>query len=56
MLLASPQERRTIFEEAAGIAKFKQRRIESQRKLDRPSRTWSAPASSSTRPSAGCGS
>ncbi len=35
MLLASPQERRTIFEEAAGIAKFKQRRIESQRKLDR---------------------
>lgn len=35
MLLASPQERRTIFEEAAGIAKYKQRRIESQRKLDR---------------------
>ncbi len=35
MLLASPQERRTIFEEAAGIAKFKQRRIESQRKLER---------------------
>ncbi|MEM7621796.1 MAG: chromosome segregation protein SMC [Planctomycetota bacterium] len=33
MLLASPQERRTIFEEAAGIAKYKQRRIESQRKL-----------------------
>ena len=35
MLLASPQERRTIFEEAAGIAKYKQRRIESQRKLDK---------------------
>jgi chromosome segregation protein len=35
MLLASPQERRTIFEEAAGIAKFKQRRIEAQRKLER---------------------
>ena len=35
MLLASPQERRTIFEEAAGIAKYKQRRIESMRKLDR---------------------
>jgi len=35
MLLASPQERRTIFEEASGIAKYKQRRIESQRKLDR---------------------
>ncbi|MBX3409113.1 MAG: chromosome segregation protein SMC [Phycisphaeraceae bacterium] len=35
MLLASPQERRTIFEEAAGIAKYKQRRIEAQRKLDR---------------------
>jgi chromosome segregation protein len=35
MLLASPQERRIIFEEAAGIAKYKQRRIEAQRKLDR---------------------
>lgn len=35
MLLASPQERRTIFEEAAGIAKYKQRRVEAQRKLDR---------------------
>ncbi len=32
MLLASPQERRVIFEEAAGIAKYKQRRIEAQRK------------------------
>ena len=35
MLLANPQERRTIFEEAAGIAKYKQRRLEAQRKLDR---------------------
>jgi chromosome segregation protein len=35
MLLASPQERRTIFEEAAGIAKYKQRRIEAQRKLEK---------------------
>ncbi|MEM8757949.1 MAG: chromosome segregation protein SMC [Planctomycetota bacterium] len=35
MLLASPMERRTIFEEAAGIARYKQRRIESTRKLDR---------------------
>ncbi|MCH9058506.1 MAG: AAA family ATPase [Planctomycetes bacterium] len=35
MLLASPQERRTIFEEAAGIARYKQRRIESERKLQR---------------------
>jgi chromosome segregation protein len=35
MLLASPQERRTIFEEAAGVAKYKQRRIEAQRKLER---------------------
>ena len=35
MLLASPQERRTIFEEAAGIAKYKQRRLEAQRKLER---------------------
>ena len=35
MLLASPQERRTIFEEAAGIARYKQRRIEATRKLDK---------------------
>lgn len=35
MLLASPQERRVIFEEAAGIAKYKQRRIEASRKLER---------------------
>jgi len=35
MLMASPQERRTIFEEAAGVAKYKQRRIEAQRKLER---------------------
>jgi len=35
MLLASPQERRTIFEEAAGIARYKQRKIEATRKLDR---------------------
>lgn len=35
MLLASPQERRTIFEEAAGVAKFKQRKIEAERKLER---------------------
>ncbi len=35
MLLASPVERRTIFEEAAGVAKYKQRRIEAQRKLEK---------------------
>lgn len=35
MLLASPQERRTIFEEAAGIAKYRQRRVEAERKLAR---------------------
>jgi len=35
MLLASPQERRIIFEEAAGVAKYKARRIEAERKLDR---------------------
>lgn len=35
MLMASPQERRTIFEEAAGIAKYKARKIEAQRKLER---------------------
>ncbi len=35
MLLASPQERRTVFEEAAGVAKYRQRKIESERKLER---------------------
>jgi chromosome segregation protein len=35
MLMSTPQERRVIFEEAAGIAKYKQRRVEAQRKLDR---------------------
>ncbi|HEX4124244.1 MAG TPA: AAA family ATPase, partial [Tepidisphaeraceae bacterium] len=35
MLDSNPQERRLIFEEAAGISKFKARRKESQRKLDR---------------------
>ncbi len=35
MLLANAQERRTIFEEAAGVAKYKQRRIEASRKLER---------------------
>lgn len=35
MLLAGPQERRAIFEEAAGVARYKVRRIEAQRKLER---------------------
>ncbi len=35
MLLASPQERRVVFEEAAGIAKYRQRRAEAERKLER---------------------
>jgi chromosome segregation protein len=35
MLLASPMERRSIFEEAAGIARYKQRRVEAERKLER---------------------
>ncbi|GJM18809.1 MAG: chromosome partition protein Smc [Phycisphaeraceae bacterium] len=35
MLLASPQDRRHIFEEAAGIAKYRARRAETQRKLER---------------------
>lgn len=34
MLLANPVERRAIFEEAAGIARFKQRKIEAGRKLE----------------------
>ncbi|MFM9958705.1 MAG: chromosome segregation protein SMC [Phycisphaerales bacterium] len=35
LLLANPVERRTFFEEAAGVAKFKARRVEAQRKLER---------------------
>ncbi len=35
MLDANPQERRLIFEEAAGISKFKARKKESERKLER---------------------
>ncbi len=35
LLDANPQERRTIFEEAAGISRFKLRRKEAQRKLER---------------------
>jgi chromosome segregation protein len=35
MLMASPVERRTLLEEAAGVAKYKQRRVEAQRKLDK---------------------
>ncbi len=35
MLLASPMERRSIFEEAAGIAKYRQRRVEAERKLEK---------------------
>ncbi len=35
MLVASPMDRRHIFEEAAGIAKYRARRAETQRKLER---------------------
>ena len=35
LLEANPEERRLIFEEAAGISKFKAKRKESQRKLER---------------------
>ena len=34
MLRANPQERRALFEEAAGVARFKARRVESTRKLE----------------------
>jgi chromosome segregation protein len=35
MLLANPLDRRSFFDEAAGIARYKQRRVETQRKLER---------------------
>jgi len=35
LLAASPLERREIFEEAAGISRYKVRRVEAQRKLER---------------------
>lgn len=38
MLMASPVERRAIFEEAAGIAKYRQRRVEAERKLEKTER------------------
>jgi chromosome segregation protein len=35
MLQASPKDRRAMFEEAAGISRFKAKKIEAQRRLDR---------------------
>ncbi len=35
LLQASPKDRRAIFEEAAGISRFKAKKIEAQRRLDR---------------------
>src|SRR5207245_5184743 len=35
LLQSSTKERRTIFEEAAGISRFKAKKIETQRKLER---------------------
>src|SRR5437016_3289971 len=35
LLQASTQDRRTIFEEAAGISRFKAKKVETQRKLER---------------------
>lgn len=35
MLMANPVERRAILEEAAGVAKFRARKVEAQRKLER---------------------
>ena len=35
LLQASPRERRAIFEEAAGISRFRAKKVESQRRLDR---------------------
>ncbi len=35
MLQASPRDRRAIFEEAAGISRFKAKKVEAQRRLER---------------------
>lgn len=35
LLQSSPQQRRLIFEEAAGVSRFKQKREESERRLER---------------------
>lgn len=35
LISAKPEDRRTIFEEAAGISRFKSRKIEAERKLER---------------------
>ena len=35
ILTRSPQDRRAIFEEAAGISRYKKKRLESERKLER---------------------
>ena len=35
LLSAKPEERRSVFEEAAGISRFKSRKIEAERKLER---------------------
>jgi len=39
MLLANPQERRTILEEAAGVARFRVRKVEASRRLDHAERS-----------------
>ena len=39
MLLANPQERRSILEEAAGVARFRLRKVEAARKLDHAERS-----------------
>ncbi|MGA0173792.1 MAG: AAA family ATPase, partial [Phycisphaerales bacterium] len=39
MLLANPQERRSILEEAAGVARFRLRKVEAARRLDHAERS-----------------
>ncbi len=49
MLQANAKDRRAIFEEAAGISRFKAKKVEAERRLARVQQTWYVWATSSTK-------